>query len=214
MASVYLAVVDDQQATRQVLIAKKRCVNSFWGYGVSASGSVVQQAGQWALPGGGLDGRESTWAGAFREFREETGVEVARDATPAPNARPWIQPTNVTVHALRGPSGQPNVGDLDFSLVVLQVSPARLERHRPAGRPNLQPSTNPNQQGRPVGPLKDWELELVEVVTKAVAVARLGLAVGIPTNYHTQVAQQAGAQAWTQSVDWYARMGTEIDTHY
>ena len=101
---------------------------------------------------------ESKWAGAFREFKEETGVEVSRDATLPPNARPWTQPTNVTVHALRGPSGEPNVGDLDFFLVVLVVAPARLYAIAQQAAANLQPSTNPNQQDRPVGPLKDWEL--------------------------------------------------------
>jgi len=33
----------------------------------------------WTLPGGGMEGRESTEETAIREFREETGYEVALD---------------------------------------------------------------------------------------------------------------------------------------
>ena len=36
--------------------------------------------GQWALPGGKLDGEETAQDGALRELTEELGVEIGRDA--------------------------------------------------------------------------------------------------------------------------------------
>ena len=37
---------------------------------------VVQSAGQWTIPGGGLDFGEDPVAGMIREVREETGLDV------------------------------------------------------------------------------------------------------------------------------------------
>jgi ADP-ribose pyrophosphatase YjhB (NUDIX family) len=71
---VYAALYDDNGL---VLIAKKREFNDWWGVqgGIKRSfnRSLVNQAGQWCLPGGKQEKQDTTFAAAKREFLEETG---------------------------------------------------------------------------------------------------------------------------------------------
>jgi 8-oxo-dGTP pyrophosphatase MutT (NUDIX family) len=60
-AAVAVTVLDDDR----VLVAK-RVARGF-------------NAGQWALPGGKLEGGEDAIAAALRELREEAGLEIARE---------------------------------------------------------------------------------------------------------------------------------------
>jgi 8-oxo-dGTP pyrophosphatase MutT (NUDIX family) len=197
----YLCIVDGQVANRRVLVTRKRCVNRFWSGAVSANGTVVNQAGQRALPGGGVHHNETAQQAALREFREESGVNVSGDV-----AGP-LAPPNVATHALTDANG------VGFSLVVLVVPAARLDAIRVQAHANVQPhALHPNRpQG---GAVRDWEQDGFWAVPKATAVANLGAAVAIPPIHQVAVNNRAAAAAWSQATDWYALMGAEIGNTY
>ena len=82
MAQVYLAVLAPEAgAWTHALLAQKRVTNRFWRGALQTHPSAVNQAGQWALPGGEKKGSESAQEAARREFREETGT-TSRSNTP------------------------------------------------------------------------------------------------------------------------------------
>ena len=69
---VYAAVHDDMS---NYLIVKKRFQNRWWG-GALGNPATVNQAGQWAFPGGRQNHGEAAGTTACREFLEETGVDL------------------------------------------------------------------------------------------------------------------------------------------
>ena len=62
------------------LITKKNVVNRFWEGQLSATDTVVNQAGQYALPGGRIEATETPQMAGSREFLEETGVDLGKFA--------------------------------------------------------------------------------------------------------------------------------------
>ena len=79
MAQVYLAILAPAAAPwTHVLLAKKRVTNRFWERQLKNYTEPVNQAGQWALPGGKQDAEDqgSVHKAAKREFLEETGVDL------------------------------------------------------------------------------------------------------------------------------------------
>jgi 8-oxo-dGTP pyrophosphatase MutT (NUDIX family) len=62
----------------KVIITKKAELNTSWGSGINA---VVNQAGQYALPGGKQENKESVVNTAMRETLEETGYEIPKDVS-------------------------------------------------------------------------------------------------------------------------------------
>lgn len=77
---VYLALVTSDW--KSILIAQKRIVNDLWGGKKAQAPSLVNQAGQFCLPGGGLEKGLTPEQGAFREFLEETGVDLTKLLSP------------------------------------------------------------------------------------------------------------------------------------
>ncbi|MFO0623228.1 MAG: NUDIX hydrolase [Polyangia bacterium] len=71
---VYLALVTSDW--KSILIAQKRIVNDLWGGKKAQAPSLVNQAGQFCLPGGGLEKGLTPEQGAVLEFLEETGVDL------------------------------------------------------------------------------------------------------------------------------------------
>lgn len=77
---VYLALVTSDW--KSILIAQKRIVNDLWGGKKAQAPSLVNQAGQFCLPGGGLEKGLTPEQGAVREFLEETGVDLNKVLSP------------------------------------------------------------------------------------------------------------------------------------
>ena len=121
MTQVYLAVLAPEApaAWTHALIAKKRVINRWWRRQLGQP-AAVNQAGQWALPGGAKGGNEDQRAAAKREFQEETGVDLQTDF--AAHLAVEDYPFNPDGFPMGGNEQAPPQG---FSLVVLRVSTAR-----------------------------------------------------------------------------------------
>jgi hypothetical protein len=87
VTQVYLAVLAPEPPVpwTHALVAKKRIINSWWQAGPRTR-SAVNQAGQWALPGGDCKADEDPEQAALREFKEEIGVELDADFAAAKQA--------------------------------------------------------------------------------------------------------------------------------
>lgn len=170
---VYALVTD---GTRY-LIARKRIVNAFWEYGEVLSLRVVNQAGQWALPGGGREEDETTEECALREFREETGVKLSTLA----GAK------RVNTYSWR-----------NFEVAEFLVSQTQLTDLYITINANLQPKVGVGT--RPTGLVRDWELSETRLVTASEMRQYLGVHVDI-TGEPGAVRVSSGHH--TQAIDWY-----------
>jgi 8-oxo-dGTP pyrophosphatase MutT (NUDIX family) len=139
VTQAYLAVLAPAAPASwaQVLLAQKRVVNAWWGKRLQQP-APVNQAGQWALPGGKMNSTETPLAAARREFLEETGVELQPDFTAAFKAAHAARayPFNSTGGFLAGDQPAPVDG---FYLVVLGVSSDRQAQIRSQAQVNLKP---------------------------------------------------------------------------
>jgi len=150
---VYAVLYDPNN---NVLIAQKRASNRFWQGKVQHNGKTsVNQAGQFCLPGGGLEPTDGMKldiaAGARREFKEETGVTI--DRCPNRHIQPFKEDGCEYAMAL---FEYPNIAALAWIINV-----------------NLQPRTTDAQAPAGTG-ITDWELSSV----RAVPVRDVGLYLG------------------------------------
>lgn len=175
---VYAALYDNSGL---ILLAKKREFNNWWKLtGNAKSGGpprLLNQAGQWCLPGGAQDS-DNLIDAAKREFREETGHPFPPHAVS--HIEQWIPQ--------------------DFAMVCFRVADAlALEE---AIDPGLKP--NPSNQLAPVNVnIDDWELGEVSVVAKSVVHNFLGAALPVSA---AAAAKRTTAKPHSQSIDWYAQM--------
>jgi 8-oxo-dGTP pyrophosphatase MutT (NUDIX family) len=184
MPQVYVAVYDDRS---RILIVRKRIRNSFW-HGLVGAPAIVNQAGQWALPGGGIDDEESEFVAAQREFLEETGLDLRTCAGRG------------EVILVRTPR---------YIVVGYEVASARLDAIRLAVDNNVQP--DPANGNRPAGgAVVDWELASARIVATGELPNYLGVRQAVPFGYR-QAVGRAGARR--QAVDWYGEIAQEL-RHY
>jgi 8-oxo-dGTP pyrophosphatase MutT (NUDIX family) len=180
MAQAYLAL----HATSRFLIVKKRFSNQWWN-GAIAGAAIVNQAGQYAFPGGRMNPGETAIEAALREFYEESGFAISNAKT-----------SDIGVV----------IQNANYSLVQCDISDQYLGQIEVAVRANIQPSgVNP---ARPSGAqVKDWEFGECMVVTAPQLAIYLGAPRPIPTAHNAAVSARP---AHTQSVDWYGVMANEL----
>ncbi|MEV7232262.1 MULTISPECIES: NUDIX domain-containing protein [Polymorphospora] len=87
---------------------------------IKTAGQVLNGAGKAALPGGRIDGNESIAAAARREFREETGVDIA-------TAAPTVQVAQHSFGAYG--AGYFRVSAAEFNTLAMRIATVTL----PAG---------------------------------------------------------------------------------
>ncbi|MEG2805438.1 NUDIX hydrolase [Stenotrophomonas sp.] len=148
---------------------------------------VVNQAWQWALPGGGKSDTETADAAARREFMEETGFVLD-----AGFVRSFSQEF----------SQAPN--RVDFILFCFEV-PADVTLADMAAVINQNLAARSTWLGRPVGSgVVDWELNSVSLLAKDQLTTQLGMA--------QPVTLPGTPRPESQSIDWYLRMAQYIQT--
>lgn len=146
---VYVVVRND--SNKMILIAQKRQFNSFWGKKRARYASIVNQAGQFCLPGGRVEKTDLSYtATAIREFKEETGVDLESYA-------------GVSFREFQLAEG--------FVVVEALVCLGHVFEMENAANNNLQPG----QYGKPAGSgVVDWELSRVIAISDSVATHYLG----------------------------------------
>lgn len=78
MPSVYVCVTyTDPGGIKYFLIAKKNTAARWHQWGAAAGSAIANNPGQHVFPGGELGPGEDARAGAVREFREQTGVDLS-----------------------------------------------------------------------------------------------------------------------------------------
>lgn len=182
---VYLALTDGEK----VLIAKKKIINNFW-QNTEGNAVVVNQPGQWALPGGGQNGNEEVETTAIREFTEETGISLTPDNYRILQTIRSNDPSHYT----------------DFTLVVFFLDPESLETILRSGNHNIATRTN----------ITDAELETLELQPISNLSNYLGIAVTNPPEYEDQINAAINGvggrpRPYLMSIDWYKVMADMIN---
>jgi 8-oxo-dGTP pyrophosphatase MutT (NUDIX family) len=186
---VYLAV---QNAKCNTIIVKKRELNHWWGSKakVEASGSVqsslVNQAGQWALPGGRKEAREPVEEAAVREFSEETGFTL--DLTTATKIQVMIQ-------------------NKHYALVRVQYNWVQsiLDQINANLQPNSSNDIMPNSLF-----VKDWELGSAALVGVHALKRFLGVPQQVSPEAQPARLKALRAKPWSQAINWYAEMAKAL----
>jgi 8-oxo-dGTP pyrophosphatase MutT (NUDIX family) len=189
MSKAYLALHDEKN---RFFLVKKRLRNMWWEGHLAAKPTVVNQAGQWALPGG-RRGKESPEAAALREFLEETGVDLDNFATKTP----------VVVKTVPGERAA------DYYLVDLPVKGERLLSICEHVNINLQPSDL--EPRRPRGPILDWELDEAVLVSAEHLSGYLGAKQSVPLRLKEDL---AAVSLDSQKIDWYRDMALLLQQMY
>ena len=136
MPQVYLAILAPQAAPwTHALLAKKRVTNRFWKGALQTYTDPVNQAGQWALPGGKqeVNDQGSVHTAARREFREETGVDLQPYYPTRPGGGVLEE------HAFSGDQ----TTTIRFWLAVLRVTDEQQTNIRTQVNTNVAPATKP-----------------------------------------------------------------------
>jgi len=171
---VYAALYD---ADGNFVIVRKRQLNAFWGGGVAGAATLVNQAGQWALPGGGMEGGSDV-DNARREFIEETGCAFPHYASTL-SARGTGGTYVVVAFQIVGPA-EAIVGAINHNVR------SAVSRDRPSS-----------------AAVRDWELEGAVTVRRAELSAYLGYREAVDPQ--TQ-ARLPFARPYSQAIDWYAEI--------
>jgi len=175
---VYLAVQDEE---RNTVIVRKREFNRWWRGQLAGEERLVNHAGQWVLPGGGLAPDEPPVQAAIRRFGDETAVDLSGLVDSA-----TIQES------------------LGYVLVTIRPAPVL----KIVAAINLHVSPNP---AYPMVPscmrVRDWEIQSA----KLVEVCELGEYLGVPQRVSEKVRQaNHGTKLYSQLIDWYAEMAREL----
>jgi 8-oxo-dGTP pyrophosphatase MutT (NUDIX family) len=212
MASVYAAVCDEDG---RYLIATKRFENRWWGKSLThevqdkRSGKVqtvenknelVHQASQWAFPGGWLEDDESPNGGALREFREETGIDLAKDFKPKIDLKLFRADTTGC-----------------YYLVRYLVSKSQLDQINLAASANIK--EDPTNHEKPVGSsVVDWELKSLEIVGSDDLWNYLGVRQLLPDALYKKITEEYTDRSGqlrrrlmsTQLIDWFRWMAIQL----
>ncbi|MCU1062584.1 NUDIX domain-containing protein [Stenotrophomonas maltophilia] len=175
----------------------------------SRPATLVNQAGQWVLPGGRMGNAEPAEDAARREFQEETGVVLGAPFVMAYNTAFQTAPQGARFHLVC--FDVPD--DQDIAALAADINANLMARQAWLDRPVA-------------GSVVDWELDAVRIVAQNELTGYLGAyqATRIPDNcLPVPFPPPVGADAiadWvaelrgfadSQSIDWYLRMACYIE---
>jgi 8-oxo-dGTP pyrophosphatase MutT (NUDIX family) len=187
---VYVVVHDGTN----VVIAQKAITSARWG-GQSGREAAVNQAGQFALPGGRVEGRgpftpADLVTNALREFREETGVGLTNAQNPSQSACSLLMQNR------------------DYAVVAVRMSPAAmLEVVTAAANACIRRQIT-----------RDGELSSVFTMNRQLAYRYLGVFVQVDATAG-QAALVRAAQSrrpysqGPESITWYGEIAEYLRTH-
>lgn len=176
---VYLAV---RNSNGDTIIVKKQEFNAWWKGRVQRRG-IVNQAGQWALPGGGQEDGEDYVQAALREFKEETGVDLDDYLDDAEVAH----------------------GSVNYVLVALELGDKEVKEICNQVNANVAVSSG-NGNNPTCNKIVDWELASAKLCSKAELKNHLGKLQDVPD----PAKQEMGKDPLRHAIDWYARIAVYL----
>lgn len=151
---------------------------------------VVNQAGQWTLPGGRMHDSETAEDAARREFMEETGISLDTVNFPRDLLKPNPR----------------------YSLVRFRTVARDLQDIADAVRANVQ--ERPGVVRPTASEVTDWEIDHAQLVATADLGNYLGKRAEItppnPQEFATMLQQMS--RPYSQSIDWYASMAGSLSS--
>lgn len=164
-------------------VAKKRVRNAFW-QGAVTNLAVVNQAGQLAFPGGGMEGDGLPRDEALREVLEETGMDLGRYPS-----TDWHDPTG------------------SFVVVLFTMDIADLISFVQDANANLAPdSVHPDRPAGATRGVKDWEIESMSYFPAHILKAEVGRKIELASaadRAAVAARQRQRGGRYSQSIDWY-----------
>ncbi|AYA93026.1 hypothetical protein PEM_08735 [Stenotrophomonas sp. Pemsol] len=151
---------------------------------------VVNQAGQWTLPGGRRHDNETEEDAARREFMEETGISL--DTVNFP--RDLLKP------------------DRHYALVRFRTVARDLQNIADAVCANVR--ARPSMMRPTASEVTDWEIDHAQLVAAADLGNYLGAraAVTPPSTQDFATMLQQMSRPYSQSIDWYAAMAASLSS--
>lgn len=151
---------------------------------------VVNQAGQWTLPGGRRHDNETEEDAARREFMEETGISL--DTVNFP--RDLLKP------------------DRHYALVRFRTVARDLQNIADAVCANVR--ARPSVMRPTANEVTDWEIDHAQLVAAADLGNYLGAraAVTPPSTQDFATMLQQMSRPYSQSIDWYAAMAASLSS--
>jgi 8-oxo-dGTP pyrophosphatase MutT (NUDIX family) len=147
---VYIALTDG----KNYLIVQKRVNNSWWGHKHKSQPQAVNAGGYWVLPGGKHEAT-NTQLTALNEFKEESGVDLARIGYKIQ----WDTPTSNEKYVVE----RATVSTGDLNAIREQALQNTTTKH----------TVSPDES------VKDWEWDTPTLVLKA----KLGEYLGNPQKH-------------------------------
>ena len=197
--SAYALVTDGAR----YLLTRKRVRNSYWGGVLKTAGQnghdqAVNNAGQFALPGGKVEAVEDNGNPVFtamREMEEETGI-LLDSLHPARTQMVFLDPT----------AGHHGTA---FAVVIFQVAPMALTNLSIQANQNLQPAAlNPASPAGGGNPrMTCWEHDSVVLVNGANLAGSLGVRVPVADAH---IAALIINNHHSQSITWYAAIADTV----
>ncbi len=186
---VYAALYD---SIGNFIVVKKAIKNCFWEGNVTSKNKVVNQAGQWAFPGGKKEPKDKTNEDcALREVFEETGVRLSDYHFKS------YKILSTDLYELWGfELGEDDINKIQNS-INLNLTPSMADSKKPTSNYII-----------------DWELQYCILVHYKKLLYYLGLHIEVSPNFKKEIDDAVFYRPYSQEIGWYKEMAQYIEKNF